>query len=77
MPKLKNLFPYIVVLILALTLRLYSGTLTILFTYDQARDAFNAQEILKGHLKKSARQQTFQVYSTAHLTITFWPPFIS
>ncbi len=36
---------------LGLVLRLYGGTNSVLFTYDQARDAIYAQNILSGHLK--------------------------
>lgn len=38
-------------LIIAITLRVYPGLDRINFTYDQARDAFMAQEIINGHLK--------------------------
>ncbi|MDO8514866.1 MAG: hypothetical protein Q7S14_00025 [bacterium] len=41
----------IAVFVLGLLLRLYGGLDTILFNYDQARDAFLAIDILKGDLK--------------------------
>lgn len=41
----------IAVFVLGLLLRLYGGLDTILFTYDQARDAFLAMDILNGDLK--------------------------
>ncbi len=46
-----RVFSACALLIIAIFLRIYGGLDSILFTYDQARDAFLAQEIWQGNLK--------------------------
>lgn len=46
-----KIFLAFALLIIAISLRVYPGLDSILFTYDQARDAFAAEEILAGDLK--------------------------